>query len=116
MKQLNLVGFSQQIITDYGPVTVANTAINGDSAGPIATNNEAGPRRWPVTIRWASGSQVGCIHGQFTRLESGEIEACYQDAFELRNCLRFLAWSKGLDFEKIYLNYRKGSKKNENLD
>lgn len=124
MKQLDLLGFSQTILTDYGPVTVASTAKNSDTSGPIATNddvagqiakNSDAPAAWPVTIRWPADSKIGVIHGQWQRLPTGEIEATYQDAFELRNCLRFLAWSKGLDFEKIYSNHRKGSTKNENL-
>ena len=105
MQQLNLLGFSQPTLTDYGPVTVASSATNGDSACQIATNSDASAA-WPVVIRWPAGSQVGCIHGQFTRLDSGEIEATYQDAFELRNCLRFLAWSKGLDFEQLFRSKR----------
>lgn len=110
MKQLDLLGFSQTVLTDYGPVTLASTATNSDSAGQIAKNSDASAA-WPVVIRWPFGSQVGVIHGQFTRLASGEIEATYNDAFELRNCLRFLAWSKGLDFEQIYSIHRKGSNK-----
>lgn len=101
--QLGLLNFSQQtVLTDYGPVTVepATIAKSSDSSGTIAKNDDSG-RLYPVTIRWAAGSQVGVIHGQWKRLESGEIEATYNDLTELRESLYFTALMRGVDFEQI---------------
>lgn len=101
--QLGLLDFSQQtVLTDYGQVTVAPSAIakSSDNAGALAKNSDSG-RLYPVTIRWAAGSHVGVIHGQWKRLESGEIEAVYNTPFELRESLQFSAWQRGEDLDEL---------------
>lgn len=102
--QLGLLNFSQQIITDYGPVTVASTTKSGDDSGHTLKNDDA--PAWPLTILWPADSKVGVIHGQYKRLADGTIEAVYNDVFELRNCLRFGCLAKGLDLDEILLNHK----------
>lgn len=87
-QQLSLMQFSQQntVLTDYGRVSVASTANNGDKG-----------LKFPVRVIWKPGSKAGVIAGQWERRADGSIIAVYNSRLEFIQCLNFGLMAMGSD-------------------